>query len=837
MLPPGFRLRTRSFRFYLTAALALTALVPLLVLALLQQQQLRAAAAQADARQLEFAQRLADDIDTYVATSRQLVELAAERLNSERPPTRAELDKVLAGTAKLFPGFMSLHYDDTQGRTLAFYPERNWRGESMVGVEHDDRWHFIELQRLGRSVISDVFKAQGATERQIVSIASPARADDGRVLGYAAAGLDLGYIAEIVHSRIGDAGFTAIVADPAGNAIYGPALDLDARPVRAIPAPVLEQLRRSRDGFLAQGAAPGEGKLLTAYVAIPELGWIVGLSQPVQQRNAAADRAAWTSGALLLLAAFLTVVVGALAARPLASAVGRLLAQVEALARREGPAPEKAEVDIGGPLELVRLQQSFRQMAADVTRSRAQLLELNQALEGQVAERTAKLSARNDELRTLHSLLMPIAPAGVAPAIDSALQAYARLLEVDSIQLELQASAAPPTQGAVAVALKERVLGAIGTTPELPASGEKRDSLVRLAGSVAIVLNNQALYAELGRQHATLTAVFESMNEGLLLVDGGGAVLYANPMAQQLLGLPANGGLRSVQEVFAAAFTNEAQGELDLDPVRLESTPRRLERRGDRRQTVDALGFAVAGEAQQRGILLRDVTREVQIERLKESLISVVAHELKTPIAAMRIQVETLARQDTEWDESFRSGLLSDMLSESQQLERLIDDWLDITRIEGGLLRLERKVVQVAGLLDRACRVVGAQYEIAVTRRIARNAECCNVDAGRVTQLLINLLTNAARYSRGPARVLVDVRRDGAWIEIAVADEGIGIPPDQLERVFDRFYQVDMSMRRRSGGTGLGLAICRGIAEAHGGSIVADSVLGQGTRFVVRLPY
>ena len=113
------------------------------------------------------------------------------------------------------------------------------------------------------------------------------------------------------------------------------------------------------------------------------------------------------------------------------------------------------------------------------------------------------------------------------------------------------------------------------------------------------------------------------------------------------------------------------------------------------------------------------------------------------------------------------------------------------------------------------------------------------VDPDRITQVLINLFVNAGRYKKegSQARCEVFVRRVEQMVEIVVKDYGVGIEPDQLEKIFDRFYQIDMTSRRRIGGTGLGLAICRAICEAHGGSIRAESVPGEWTEFIVRLPY
>lgn len=220
-------------------------------------------------------------------------------------------------------------------------------------------------------------------------------------------------------------------------------------------------------------------------------------------------------------------------------------------------------------------------------------------------------------------------------------------------------------------------------------------------------------------------------------------------------------------------------------------------------------------------------------------MIGIVAHELKTPIATMRLQAETLTRGSVVLDDVEKREILADMVDESKRLSSLIDDWLDISRLQEGRFDLQLRVVQVAALIDKAIKLTKQRYDVQFTKHIDAEAECMRVDPDRITQVLINLFVNAGRYKKegSQARCEVFVRRVEQMVEIVVKDYGVGIEPDQLEKIFDRFYQIDMTSRRRIGGTGLGLAICRAICEAHGGSIRAESVPGEWTEFIVRLPY
>lgn len=179
------------------------------------------------------------------------------------------------------------------------------------------------------------------------------------------------------------------------------------------------------------------------------------------------------------------------------------------------------------------------------------------------------------------------------------------------------------------------------------------------------------------------------------------------------------------------------------------------------------------------------------------------------------------------------------MQEESFRLRRLVDDWLDLTRFRDGHISLMPKIMHIATPIDKAAKLVTARFELKVTRTIDPEAECFKFDPERITQVFINLFSNAARYFREgvPPVVHVDVRRDGDKVRIRVQDNGIGIPKDKAAYVFERFYQADMTIARQRGGTGLGLAIVKGIVRAHQGTISLDGEPGCGTCFTIELPY
>jgi signal transduction histidine kinase len=223
------------------------------------------------------------------------------------------------------------------------------------------------------------------------------------------------------------------------------------------------------------------------------------------------------------------------------------------------------------------------------------------------------------------------------------------------------------------------------------------------------------------------------------------------------------------------------------------------------------------------------------LERLRRELVANVSHELKTPISAVRAHLENLLdgveRPDPE--------TLQVMLSQTERLGRLIDQLLDLSRIESGELRLNRAPIPLHPLV----REVLSEIEMARADRGVRVADAVPddlppvlVDPERVHQVLFNLLDNAVRYTPPGGEVTVSAQRANGGCEVAVSDTGPGIADEHLPRLFERFYRADAARSRGDGGTGIGLAIARSVVEAHGGHIRAESRLGHGSVFTFDLP-
>jgi signal transduction histidine kinase len=229
-----------------------------------------------------------------------------------------------------------------------------------------------------------------------------------------------------------------------------------------------------------------------------------------------------------------------------------------------------------------------------------------------------------------------------------------------------------------------------------------------------------------------------------------------------------------------------------------------------------------------------------ELDRLKAEFVSVASHEIKTPLSVIRGYVSLLIDGIYGAVTEQQKKTLESVSDQVDRLTRLVHRLLDISRFEAGGGRLELRRINVRDFLDELTggfHVLAFQNGIEFAVNVAGDAPV-NVegDADRLNEVLGNILSNAFKFTGRGGKITLDARRDGAGLAVEVRDTGVGIPPDKLPKIFEKFYQVDNAAQPRSAGSGLGLAIAKEIVEAHGGTITAGSEAGKGTRFRVTLP-
>jgi signal transduction histidine kinase len=236
--------------------------------------------------------------------------------------------------------------------------------------------------------------------------------------------------------------------------------------------------------------------------------------------------------------------------------------------------------------------------------------------------------------------------------------------------------------------------------------------------------------------------------------------------------------------------------------------------------------------------LEQEETRREELDRLKDEFVLTASHELRSPLTSVQGFAELLML-DKDSLTPRQLETVEIILDNCRHLVRLLNDLLDLARSDAGRLSIRPQPTEVAPLIEDVVRTMRGQTEVAnqsLTEEIQPGLPFIDVEPDRIRQILVNLLTNAHDYSPEGASIGVSARAVGTEVEIAVSDNGPGIPPDQLDRIFDRFTRGDAGLTQRVGGTGLGLAISKSLVELHGGSIAAESRPGQGSTFRVRLP-
>ena len=233
--------------------------------------------------------------------------------------------------------------------------------------------------------------------------------------------------------------------------------------------------------------------------------------------------------------------------------------------------------------------------------------------------------------------------------------------------------------------------------------------------------------------------------------------------------------------------------------------------------------------------LMEDVTERQLVDRIRTDFVANVSHELRTPVGAISILAETLSG---ETEDELVKGLASRMVSESERMSRIIDDLLELSRIEMGGEMLVSPV-DVADVVREAVERVApkaAREGVEIDSQVEPYTVVIEADFFQLVTALSNLVDNAVKYSEGKGRVAVTARAGGGWAEISVSDNGIGIPAGSLDRIFERFYRVDRARARTTGGTGLGLSIVKRVVTNHGGEVNVTSREGEGSTFTLRLP-
>jgi PAS domain S-box-containing protein len=365
---------------------------------------------------------------------------------------------------------------------------------------------------------------------------------------------------------------------------------------------------------------------------------------------------------------------------------------------------------------------------------------------------------------------------------------------------------------------------------------EEIEALSALAANTSAALSNAELYQRVADEKERSTAIIENIADGIVAVDRDGDVVLWNRAAEQITGVPQEEALgRTPAQVLRRRL---ASGDDTPGGNRLVS----INRGGEEvwLSLTEAVMRDPAGQVAGRIFAFRDISADRYVEEMKSDFVSAVSHELRSPLTSIYGFAETLLRQDVLFGEDERRTFLGYIASESERLTTIVDALLNVARLEGGDLQVTLNPVDVSAVVAEAVSSVedpSGQNGHRFVVELPAEPVAAEADRGKLRQILGVLLDNAVRYSPGGGTVTVAARRNDETVEIEVADEGIGIPAHEQERIFRKFYRAEGGAGARGGGgTGLGLFIAQGLVSAMGGRIWVSSAEGAGSRFAFELP-
>jgi PAS domain S-box-containing protein len=365
---------------------------------------------------------------------------------------------------------------------------------------------------------------------------------------------------------------------------------------------------------------------------------------------------------------------------------------------------------------------------------------------------------------------------------------------------------------------------------------EEIEALLALAANTSAALSNAELYSRVSLEKERSVAILANIADGIVAVDRDGKVVLWNAAAEEITGVPQEEaiGLTTVQVLQRELESGEGETQSGQRLVSIMRGGEEVWLSLSEAVMRDPLG-AVAG----RIFAFRDISGDLMVEQVKSDFVAAVSHELRTPLTSIYGFAETLLRQDILFGEEERRTFLGYIASESERLTEIVDELLNVARLDAGDLQVELGRIDVASVVSEVVETAvesdvmnGHRFEL----DLPPEPLAAQADPDKVRQVFNILVENAVRYSPKGGTVTVGARRNADRVEVRVVDEGIGIPASERDRIFRKFYRAESAARDGAAGTGLGLFIAKELVTAMGGRIWVDSTEGEGSSFSFELP-
>ena len=861
--------KARSFKKELIYSFLTILLFSIVFLGIFQIYQLSSLINENQKYQAQTTKYLADYIDQYILDHKKAIQTESLRV---REAFQARDIRAIHGQLRdiklNYPGFVNMYVGDSNGKSIVFYPEVYTDGAKRENLNFSDRYYYKELVKTKSTVISPVYHGRGGTDVLLVAIVSPILDNDGELIGYVLGALDLNALGEHIKERnFGKEGY-AVLIDKEKNVIVHPNVNTRRELVNVSQSDIVQYIEENHkdEGSSFFKLSNPEEEVYITYERVKALDWIVWVAKPTDDITNTFKKAIATILIFLLGTAIIMVGVSLFLTNRLEGTLRHLLDYIKDYTsgiKHKSSVTKRRQ----GPQEMEELFYYFNRMIDEVDKNKKELIELNKELEGRVQERTANLKNKNLELRAVNKLITSVSSNKdlahfiqhclneIKPFMNYSIHVFFNDIAVtnetmymkQNLLQYLRKHMVGEQQYMEPIQIEKDNKGflIVDLSCDQPLKKSDQEFLNTFASSLAIMLQNKFFFEQIRNKHAVLEAVLESMSEGLMLVNNQKEVEYVNEFFLNIVSNGAEDELLTLdcvykqfitlfdveKEVLSDFFAND-KGELKLEYKQKSKKPMYY--------VLHKFSVILDDQTIGEGLLLRDITKEEEIDTLKNNLISLTSHEFKTPITNIKGSVETLLRQEVEWEPDFQQELLEGIHEDIERILHLVNDWMDISKIESGTMYVELEMIRADHIIKKSIdQIPLTLLENAVVEfhNHLRDDFTFYADKLRVYQVLINLFTNALRYNDSDIKKIdVTLETDPDYIKMTVSDNGIGISNDHITKIFNRFYQVDITATRRTGGTGLGLAICVGIMEAHEGKIEVISDPGKGSSFILYFP-
>ena len=753
---------------------------------------------------------------------------------------------------------------------------------STVGNDFSFRKYFQDSLTSNEPLISEG-RISPTTNQAVATAVMPVRSENGEFLGLVGTNIKLESLSETLAAIFTEyreeEGFEILILDAAGQVIAHPDESFLLKPAEEILPDVYHEVLAGGNGSIVHPNLDHVDRLYT-YASIPSVGWGVVISRP----TSAAFSTQIILRRIVLITAATFILIGLFFWRtltvrviepierlvPISETIG-LNQPISALDQSYLQAQSSRSDQIG---QLIRSILRMKDSISERIKEQSTLLETSTAVVSsldpetvlnRILEQMGRLlqiqmyavialdpENGNFKIRASRGLsrqfteqlsIQPSEPDSVTMrALHSKEPIQVSDTEVDpSYVIRRQRARVEGFRAILAVPLNTQhapptALLVFHPAPHVFTPNEIQ-LLTSFANHAAMAIENALLYEQsdvlLREQTQRLEALVQSMHDGLILSDLQGKVVYANKRVGELSGLSLRNPSGLQADQILASIVDKAAGK----PQHKSFAQGILNKKGeksvvisrDRMDQVIHLRLEVfnvndeEGTPIGRGIIFHDITADRELDRMRSSLVSTVSHELRTPLAAIKGYVSTMLADDVEWDRASQREFLTIISEESDRLTNLINNLLDLSRIEAGSLKLSFEKCSVKEVIQKASKAAQLRSQNQFEVRVEAKLPNLYADPLRLESVLRNLIENSIKYAGDKARIKIEVGRHEKGFLFSVSDDGPGIPRKESQRIFDRFYRMDDSLTRLTSGAGLGLAICQGLVRAHGGKIWSEA--------------